>query len=248
MLEINLSTLLLQMANFIILAFILYRFLFNPLQKVLRKREQEINHTMDAASASRAEAEALKRQYEEKLDNIDAEIAALKNEARIVIDQSRQQMLSEVQTQIDQLVRQTEDALTRLRSKAVHQHQEDMGNIAVNLATSIFSDVITPKLNEVFQQELLDKISSLDLLLYIEGTPPEDVPFIRVITAYQSSVEFEEQLSEIISKNLNRSIQVDYEVDPSLIAGTILKFENKLLDGSLRGQINAFQQHYQEIA
>ncbi len=37
MLNINLSTILLQMANFFILVFILYRFLFTPLKKAMQK-------------------------------------------------------------------------------------------------------------------------------------------------------------------------------------------------------------------
>jgi F0F1-type ATP synthase membrane subunit b/b' len=42
MLELNISTILLQMANFFVLAFILYRFLLKPLQNVLQKREEKI--------------------------------------------------------------------------------------------------------------------------------------------------------------------------------------------------------------
>jgi F0F1-type ATP synthase membrane subunit b/b' len=203
---------------------------------------------MDAASESRVEAAELKRHYEEKLDNIDAEIAALKNEARIVIDQSRQQMLSEVQTQIDQLMNQTEDALSRLRSKAVHQHKEALGNIAATFAQGILSDVMTPELSEVFQQELISRIAKMDLLPFIEGTPPGKVSFIRTITAQQPSAPFREQLTAIIREKLNQDVQISFDVDSSLIAGGILKFENKLLDGSLRGQINALEQHYREIA
>ena len=52
MLDINISTILLQMVNFFILAFLLYRFLFKPLQNVLRKREDETNRAMDEAKVA----------------------------------------------------------------------------------------------------------------------------------------------------------------------------------------------------
>ena len=248
MLELNISTILLQMANFFVLAFILYRFLLKPLQNVLQKREEKITHTMDAAKVTQVEAEELKRQYEEKNNNIDAEIAARKNEARIVIEQSRQQMLDEVQTQIEQLQTQTEDALARLQSKAVQQHKDQLGNLAAEFARGILSDVITPELEETYQEEFLRKVTSLDLSPYTEGTPRGEVPFIKVVTASQPSESLKGQLSGFIQESLGHETQLSYEVDPNLIAGGILRFENELIDGSLQGQIGRFQKRYQETA
>jgi F-type H+-transporting ATPase subunit b len=245
MLELNISTILLQMANFFVLAFILYRFLLKPLQNMLQKRAEKINHTMDAAKETQVEAEELKRQYEEKNHNIDAEIAARKNEARIVIEQSRQQMLHEVQTQIDQLQTQTEDALERLQVKAVQQHKEQLGDLAAEFARGILSDVMTPELEATYQKEFLNKIKTLDLSPHAEGTPPGEVTFIKVITASQPSEFFQDHLSGFITQNLGSETQLSYEVDPHLIAGGILRFENELIDGSLQGQIGRFQKRYQ---
>jgi len=49
-----------------------------------------------------------------------------------------------------------------------------------------------------------------------------------------------------LDNKLSSKINLSYEVDPSLIAGGILRFENKLIDGSLAGQINLLKQRYQE--
>ena len=49
MLNINLSTLLLQVANFLIMAFILTRFLFKPLKEMLDKRATQATKSMDEA-------------------------------------------------------------------------------------------------------------------------------------------------------------------------------------------------------
>lgn len=248
MLELNISTILLQMANFFVLAFILYRFLLKPLQNVLQKREEKVTQTMDAAKMTQVEAEELKRQYEEKNNNIDAEIAARKNEARIVIEQSRQQMLHEVQTQIEQLQTQTEDALARLQVKAVQQHKEQLGNLAAEFAQGILSDVMRPELDATFQQEFLNQVHLLNLTPHAEGTAPGETIFIKVITADQPSEFFQGQLSGMIRENLGPETQLSYEVDPDLIAGGILRFENELIDGSLQGQIARFQKLYQELA
>lgn len=246
MLDLNISTILLQMANFFVLAYILYRFLLKPLQNVLQKREEKITQTMDAAQMTQAEAEQLRRQYVEKNNNIDAEIAARKNEARIVIEQSRQQMLQEVQTQIEQLQSQTEDALSRLQAKTIQHHKDELVHLAAEFAQGILSDVLTPGLVESFEQEFISKISSLDLSAYTQDAKPGQDIFIKVVLASQPSERFTEQLSELIQNSLGGKIRLTYEVDPNLLAGGILRFENKLIDGSLQGQINSLQMRYQD--
>jgi F-type H+-transporting ATPase subunit b len=248
MLDLNISTILLQMANFFVLAYILYRFLLKPLQNVLQKREEKINHTMDAAQMTHAEAEKLRRQYEEKNNNIDAEIAARKNEARIIIEQSRHQMLQEVQAQIEQLQSQTEDALSRLQAKTIQHHKEELGNLAAEFAQGILSDVMTLDLVETYQQEFLRKVKLLDLSAYTEGVQHGETIFIKVVLASQPSDSFKGQFSELIQKNLRQETQLTYEVDSNLIAGGILRFENKLIDGSLQGQIRNLQTRYQEVS
>lgn len=246
MLELNVSTILLQMANFIVMAFILYRFLFKPLQKVLKERENGILSAMDKAQQAKIEAEETRQLYEEKSNNIDAEIAARKNEARIVIERTRQQMLRDVQTQIQEIEAQTEEALTKLQGEAIHQHKETIGELASKFSKGILSELMSTQLQENFEGEFLNRINDLDLSSYLEGTTPGDANFIKVILASKPAEGFEKKLTDILDKKLSREINLSYEVDPSLVAGGILRFENKLIDGSLIGQINLLKQKYQE--
>lgn len=248
MLELNISTILLQMANFLILALILYRFLFKPLQNVLKKREEETTRVMGEAQIAKAEADAARLSYEEKTHNIDAEIAARKNEARIVIEQTRQQMLREVQSEVEQLETQTEETLNRLKTEAVQQHKQKLGNLASEFAHGIIADVMKPNLEQAYQQEFFGKIENMNLAPFLEGTPIGEPAFIRVIMAQSPSDAYRESFSAMIQEKLSQKIQLTFEVDRRLIAGGILRFENELVDGSLQGQINHFQQRYQEMA
>lgn len=248
MLDLNFSTILLQIANFLILALILYRFLFKPLQNVLKKREAETTRAMDEAQQAKERANEIRQRYEEKTNNIDAEIAARKNEARMVIDQTRQQMLQEVQSEVEQLEAQTEETLNRLGTEAVQQHKKRIGQLASDFAHGIISSVMSPQLEKSYQQEFFEKIKGMSLSPYLEEIPREETAFIRVILAHQPTGNFKETFSTMIHEKISREIQLTYEVDPSLIAGGILRFENKLIDGSLQGQIDHFQKRYQEMA
>ena len=105
-----------------------------------------------------------------------------------------------------------------------------------------------PELDATFQQEFLNQVNLLNLAPHAEGTAPGEETFIKVVTASEPSESFQDQLSGLIHENLGHETQLSYEVDPNLIAGGILRFENELIDGSLQGQIGNFQKRYQETA
>jgi len=246
MLDLNISTILLQMANFLILAFILYRFLFQPLKNVLQKREDEITKALDEAQVAKQEAEETRKRYEEKSNNIDAEIAARKNEARIVIERTRQQMLRDVQTQIKELRNQTEENIEKLRKESIQQHKEEISDLAAQFSRGILTDLMSKELKEQFRQEFLEKVSNLDLASYLKGTKSEDRDSVKVILADKPTTKFSNALKEILQTKLSENINITYEIDPGLVAGAILRFENKLVDGSLLGQINLLKKKYQD--
>ncbi len=248
MLDLNISTILLQMANFFILVFILYRFLFKPLQNIMQKRETETNRAMDEAKVALQNAEELRHQYEEKTDNIDAVIAARRNEARVVIERNRQEMLKEVQSEIEDLKSQTKDTLAKMRTEAVQQHKERMGYLASDFAKGILKDLLTPDLQKSYQDAFLKQLSQLDLSKYLEDAAPGETAFVRVILSKEPTASYKKELTSVIHQRLTQEFSLSFEVDPRLIAGGILRFENELIDGSLQGQVSHFQKQYQEIA
>ena len=194
MLNFNISTILLQMANFLIMAFILYRFLFNPLQNILKKREAEITREIDEAQDAQNKAEETRRLYEEKVDNIDAEIAARKNEARIVIEQTRRQMLQEVQSDIEDLEKQAKETLSRLQAESIQQHKKQIGNLALKFTKDLLTELFTSEIQQTYQEKFLKYISDIDLATYLQNTSNDDIISVDIILASQPDKMFQGRL------------------------------------------------------
>ena len=246
MLNINLSTILLQMANFFILVIILYRFLLNPLQKAMKKRDEQVTGAMDNAAVAQKEAEIVRLEYEQKSNNIDAEISARKNEARIVIEQTRQQMLGEVKEQAERFKRQTEDTLASLRAEAIQQHKQDIADLVAQFAREMMTGLMNPQIQDLYQQEFLGKVEEIDLSKYVEGASPNEEQYIKAIMAIDTDKKFQDSLLANLKKQISVPFSLTFETDPKLIAGGMLRFENELIDGSLDGQINELKKQYQE--
>jgi len=246
MLELNISTILLEMANFLILVFVLFQFLFKPVQNILKQREEQVTHDMDEAKRAQEEAEKTKQIFEEKTNNIDAEVAAKTNEARIVIERTRQQMLQEVKTKVEQLQRQTEEKFSQMQSQAIRQHKEKLGNLASEFAEGILTGIMTPQLESSYKEEFFNRILAMDLKPYINSRSIEEKPFAQVILPQSLEKADQERIEKAFTHNAGTEVNISYKIDPKLIAGGILRFENEMIDGSLQGQITRFKKNYQE--
>jgi F-type H+-transporting ATPase subunit b len=236
------------MANFFILVFILYRFLFTPLKKAMQKREEMVTKAMDDAAKAEAKAEEVRQEYEQKSNNIDSEISARKNEARIVIEQTRQQMLSEVQEKVEHLRHQAEESMDSLRAEAIQQHKKEIADLVSQFANEMMSDLMNPQLQKLYQDEFLDKVQGMTLSKFIEGASPNETQYIKALMAVEPDKAYRDKLESVVKKQITVPFNLTFEIDEKLIAGGILRFENELIDGSLGGQINKLKKQYQEIA
>lgn len=94
----SITLLLLNFINFGLYAFILYWFAWPPIQRYLKERRAGVVAALEAARKARAEAEALRAEYEAKLRTIEADaararaevLATAELEAQTILEQARQ--------------------------------------------------------------------------------------------------------------------------------------------------------------
>jgi F-type H+-transporting ATPase subunit b len=245
MLKINLSTLLLQVANFLIMAFIITRFIFKPLKEVLDKRASRVTKAVDEAEKAAREAEGLKLEYEKKRDNIDAEIVALKNEARIVIDETRQQMLQEAYEEIEAMRARTQEEIEQQRADALRLHRSKIGELVATLVQRMMEDILNPEVHRAYLNAFLDQLRSVQLDGHI-STSGEEAVSAELITATPLAQEDKTRIVTALETVASQPLDLAFRVDAGLIAGAMIRLGDMLIDGSLQGQIQQLRSRYEE--
>ena len=248
MLTINPSTLLLQIANFLIMAYILTRFLFKPLKETLGKRASRVTRAVVEAEKATREVEELRLEYEKKHENIDAEIAALKNEARIVIDQTRQQMLREAYQEIEAMRTRAKEEIEQQRADALLLHRSRIGELVTTLTQRLIKGVLNPQLHQAYLDTFLDQLRSLQLEGHI-STSGEETVSTELITATPLAQENKARIATTLETMASQPIDLACRVDAGLIAGAMVRLGDMLIDGSLQGQLQQLRSRYEaEIA
>lgn len=62
---------------------------------------------------------------------------------------------------------------------------------------------------------------------------------VVAMTALPMEEDSKNRLVESLGKKLNKTVELTNEIDPSVIGGILLKIEDKIIDGTLKGQLDS---------
>lgn len=151
-LGINGYTLLAQMANFLILLFVLRKFLYVPLLKFMDKRKNIIEEGLE--NARKAEGE-LKEIHTIKQNTINQ----AEKEADIIIERSKKSaiekgdmILKEAVGKSENLVNEAKKMAEEERREAAEKLKQELGNLAILAAEKILKKRMTKEENEKFTE------------------------------------------------------------------------------------------------
>ena len=151
-----------QALNFVILVWLLKRFLYQPVLDAIATRERRIAQQIDAASALQRDAQAQRQAFEQKSQAFDAQHAGLLEQATREAQAERERLLA--------AARQAADELTAKRQAAMHSEAEQwQQSLAEGTRREVFeitrrvlADLATADLEERLAEVFVRRLTELD--------------------------------------------------------------------------------------
>ena len=110
---------------------------------------------------------------------------------------------------------------------------------------NIFEGKIAPDvLNLVYILVERNKFSLIQTILYCyeKGLDEaKNILRVEVVSAVDVDDDLRENLKNKLESRLNKSVVLDYTVNPDIIAGIILKIQDKTIDGSIAHKLESLQ-------
>lgn len=140
----NTSLFVSQFIGFFIVAFLLQRFAFKPLLKVLAERQQKIADSLAAAEKMQADLARAEEDRKRSLSEAGVQAQKIIEEARaaasLISEQERQKAVADAQQIMAKAREAGEAELTRLKSEL----RQEFGRLVVQAAARSTADVLTP--------------------------------------------------------------------------------------------------------
>lgn len=132
---INLNvTILIQAINFLILIFLLSKFLFRPLTKFLADRSAGIAKSLAEAKAAHEAAARAQDEYQVRMRETQREIAAIRDQGQREVEEERQRLLRASREEADRLVAQAKAEIEAETKRAKASLREEAAGIALAAA------------------------------------------------------------------------------------------------------------------
>ncbi len=155
---VNLWQILISLCNLLLSFFILKRFLFKPVKKILQKRQSVINEHLDAAMRDRDLAAAQKDEWDKKIRAIEKDAQTILNDAAVAAKQRGDTIITAAQAKADDLVRQAVTQISLDRKKAETEIQTQIVTVSSALAEKLLQRELKAddhhQLIAAFMQEL----------------------------------------------------------------------------------------------
>lgn len=146
-------TFLAQMCNLGIQLLVFKKFLLEPVKKVIAERKAKADSEIANAQQLRAEAETMKAEYEQNLQNARAEANQIVAAAQKTATIRSEELLGEARAQAAALKQKAEADIAQERKKAVNEVKDEIGGIAMEIA----SKVVEREINEADHKDLIDE-------------------------------------------------------------------------------------------
>ena len=153
MLSINPGLMVWTAITFGISVFVLWRFAFGPLQKIIDERRSKISESIETAEETRAEAARLLAEYRETLASVRAEAEGILERSRKAGDTTKAEILDEARRQAQRTVEKSQEQLERDVRVALQQLKGEIAGLTL-MATE---QVVGKSLDDDDHRRLIDE-------------------------------------------------------------------------------------------
>ena len=240
--ELNWTTFLLEIINFLVLVWVLKRFLYKPVLDIIVRRRQGIERTLEETREERRTSETLKTQYENRL-------ADWEQEREVARQTLQREIEAERRKRFDLLENELQDE--RKRQQVLAERQQQMSaRLAEMQALTLGADFVSrllrrlagPKLEALLMKAAIEDLTAMPTKqrqtlshAWKQGGGP-----IEVTTAYPLEEACRKSLEKALAEITGEEVFCDYQQSSELIGGLRLKMGYSVLGANLQDDLKSF--------
>jgi len=243
-LELNWSTFLLEIINFLILVWILKHFFYKPVLNVIARRRSSIEKTMNDAKTLHEDAEAQRAQYENRLAEWEKERQAAQSSLDKEIETERVRRMETLQTLLA-AEREKARVIEQRALEASRLHAEETAlTQGAQFSARLLSLAAGPELEHRLLDLLLKELSSLppERLSTLRAAAGKTADRILVASAYPLDDDARLSLEHTLGSVLAVTSPFHYEQDKDLLAGLRVTMGSWVLRANLQDELKGFSE------
>jgi F-type H+-transporting ATPase subunit b len=251
MLSLDWATIAFQVVNFLVLAAVLYRFVFRPAVGRVEARRAEREALIEQTLEDRREAERLRQELRERLTEAEQEADRIVTEGQKRAEAERQQMLEEIEAEIEKMLADARQDVRQIRQQAVDEFHEELIEAILGISAQVIGQAAPENVHHTLLEQLTDRIwemgrQEMERVRAFRRSLGERTPTANVTTARPLTSQQQGELARTLSALADRTVDIHMEADPSLAAGMRVRLADIVVDNSIAGRLEGLREEASE--
>ncbi len=232
-------TVVAQLINFLVLVYLLKRFLYQPVITAMDNREQLISTQMTQAQQREQVAEERENEYQTELHSLQKQQNELLSQARQRAEKEAEQFLQQARKKIADNRQQWQQDLKQEQQDFLRSLKQQGSQTIIHIAQQLLKDLANRPLERQIIDVFIQQLASLDdkqkQALATDKTP------VHIVTTF----EVDDELRSYLKKSLQQFIdsrELLFEQSAELICGIEIRAEGQKISWTIADYIHKLEQ------
>lgn len=246
--HINWFVFLAQIFNFLLLMYLLKRFLYGRIIKAMDDREANIAARFADAEALKVKAKEEAELYEKRNQLLSETKGKLLNEATMAADAKRKELMEKVRVEVDQVKTRWQDMLIREQDAFFYDLRQRAAKQLYDTARKALRDLADVELEERIVDEFLRRIKELDEEKSVQLRKAITGGGNKVIiqSAFGIPAPRQTQITEALQKQITNGFTIRYMEQPDIVSGIELRVNGHKIAWSLNEYLETLVENLTE--
>ena len=238
-----------QALNFIILVWLLKRFLYKPILNAIDAREKKIAAELADAEAKRTEAQSQRDEFEHKNQELDRQRAALLSKATADAGTERHRLLENARREADELSAKRQQALQSAANALNHAIARRTQQEVFSIARKALADLADTGLEERMSEVLIRRLHTVDSNTRerLRDALKTSGEAVLVRSAFELAATQRAAIQKALNELSSAEVHLRFEAAPALVSGIELTTKGQKIAWSIADYLASLENGVVEL-
>jgi F-type H+-transporting ATPase subunit b len=241
--NINWFTVIAQVINFLLLVWLLKKFLYKPILNAIDEREKKIRDKLKDADAQKAAAQKEQDDFKKQQEDFDQQKKALMDKAVADANTQKQQLMDAAKTEADNMRTNMEKAAKEKQENDNNEMSEKIQQQVFAITRKALADIASISLEEqsanTFNKHLKE-LKDDEKKQFIDAFKANSNA-ILVRSAFDLPAKQQDEINDAVNVILSADTHLQFKTTPEIISGIELSTNGYKLSWSFSAYLNSVE-------
>lgn len=246
---INWFTVVAQIINFLILVWLLKRYLYKPILKAVEEREKRIASQLEDAKEKEAEANKERDTFQKKNEEFDRDRNKMMDKASADAEKEKQRLLEEARNHYKDLSAKLEKALEEKKSQLKSEIKSKTQNEVFAIARKTLNDLASRDLEEQMINVFISRLKALndEEKNKFKDAFKEANESIVVNSSFELKQEQQSEIEAVLKDITENEPKLNFETSANILGGIELSANGYKVSWSIDEYLGSIERQLSEI-